>query len=203
MKMTKPRILFATLAVALPGLCLAQVPAGLYVGVSAGQSSTSFESQDYTFGPGASDSQDETDSAYKLFAGYNFNRNWAVEAGYADLGKPSYTTRLFGVTGVATVENTAWFVAGKGTLPVGTALGLFAKLGVTQNKSEATGSVGALSVSGSKTRTEALVGVGAQYSLTRNFGIRAEYEDFGKFGNSNDTGRTKTSLWSVGVTYSF
>ena len=229
--MSNPKYLFAAVVFAVPAMCFAQSKApaqeqaGVYIGGSAGQSSTSFDSNDFGRSTtGVDVSFDKTYPSWKLFVGYNFNRNWAIEGGYSDLGKPvvryagTGVLAPAGLTGQATLKNTSWFFAGKGTLPITDAFGLFAKLGVTRNNSDLAGSIDVanaavrtalvnagfpLSISKSENRTGLLAGVGVEYSLQRNFRIRAEYEDYGKFGNENDTGRTKTNAWSIGMTYAF
>lgn len=190
--------------------------AGAYIGGSLGQSRTSFSASNFSAGSAlVSESQDKTDTAWKAFVGYNFTRNWAVELGYADLGEPEYkysgTGALAGFNGRARVENSAWFLAGKGTLPIANNFAAFGKVGLSRNKSEATASTNSAALdallgtpsSASKSKTRVLWGLGAEYAFNRNIGLRLEYEDFGKFGASNTTGETKTRLWSVGLTYAF
>jgi OOP family OmpA-OmpF porin len=205
---------FAGLAIS--GAAMAQTrPAAtpeqrIYVGASLGQSKIKLDSADFSaagFGA-ATTSTDDTDSAYKLYAGYNFNRVWAIEGGYADLGEATFSMAAPGASGQAKVENHSWFVAGKGTWAVTNQIGVFGKLGLTRNKSELSLTVSPAAAfggaaTGSNTRTNVLWGVGAEYAFNRNVGLRVEYEDFGKFGDQNNTGRSKTNLWSIGVTYAF
>ncbi|MDP2879717.1 MAG: outer membrane beta-barrel protein [Sulfuricella sp.] len=172
-----------------------------YVGGSIGQSMTKFDSSDFTV-PGITTSHEKTKTAYKLFAGYNFNPSFAIEGGYADLGKPSSKFISATETVPQTQKESAWFVAGKGTLPINEQFNLFGKLGLTQNKVSASWSDSTGSGSGSDSRNGVLYGIGAEYNVTKQVGIRLEYEDFGQFG-STATGRTNTSAWSAGMTYKF
>lgn len=61
--------------------------------------------------------------------------------------------------------------------------------------------------SDSNNRSRVLYGVGAEYNVTKQIGIRLEYEDFGTFGSqitpTTGTGRTNTSMWSAGMAYKF
>ncbi|HWR72834.1 MAG TPA: outer membrane beta-barrel protein, partial [Nitrospirota bacterium] len=66
--------------IVLPAAALAQGP-GLYIGAGAGMSEID--------SPGDYADFDDTDTAVKVFMGYAFNKGFALEAGYADLG--SYT----------------------------------------------------------------------------------------------------------------
>jgi OOP family OmpA-OmpF porin len=66
-----------------------------YYGINAGQSNTDTDAAGTTSGllPGVnatSTSTDQKDTAYKLFGGYQFNRNMAVEGGYFNLGHNSF-----------------------------------------------------------------------------------------------------------------
>jgi OOP family OmpA-OmpF porin len=203
---------FAVAVVAASSIAAAQG----YVGASIGQSSTKFNTTDYSLGLATvSESQDKTDSAYKLFVGYDLNKAWAIEGGYVDFGKAKYmyagTGALAGLTGQADIKNSAWFIAGKGTIAINEQFGLFGKLGISSNKSKLSGTTNNAAVNAaagfpmtaSKTRTDLVYGVGAEYSVTKQVALRFEFEDFGKFGNDNDTGRTKASMWSLGLGYKF
>jgi hypothetical protein len=63
--------------------------------------------------------------------------------------------------------------------------------GVTQGTSE------------KKTKSSAYWAVGAQYDLNSRYGVRLEYENFGKLGNEDDTGRAKADLFSVNAVVRF
>ncbi|HEX8987543.1 MAG TPA: outer membrane beta-barrel protein [Rhodocyclaceae bacterium] len=162
-------------AAALAACSLAYAQQQSYVGIGAGESSTDING-------GSS-----RDTSYKLFAGYDFNRNWAVEGAYADLGKPGYPQ--------GDARETAWYVAGKGALPISQQFDLFAKLGATRNKRD---------LGGDNSRTDLLAGIGAEYKFNKQVGLRLEYEDFGKFGdNGNGIGSSRANMWTLGLDYKF
>lgn len=101
---------------------LASAPAfavkpGFYLGASVGGATTEASDADVEF--------DESDTAWKLFAGYHFLQFFAVEAAYRDLGSPSGDILGSNVK----VSPTAFDVAGLVGLPVGPVY-LFGKLGV-------------------------------------------------------------------------
>ena len=54
--------------------------AGFYIGGALGQSSFDVECARTT-------SCDDSDSSWKIFGGYQFNKHFALEFGYADLGE--------------------------------------------------------------------------------------------------------------------
>ena len=185
--------------------------AQVYVGGSIGQSMTKFDNEFRNYDPAVAESSEKTKTAYKVFVGYNVNQYFAVEGGYADLGKPTYKYTESTGTGKSTQKESAWFVAAKGTLPINEQFNVFGKLGLTYNKVKGSwnDSYGQpdSNVSYSNTRSSVLYGIGAEYNVTKQIGIRLEYEDFGNFGNKFDsgdeTGRTKTSMWSAGIAYKF
>jgi len=200
----KKLMVMAAMGLMFAGSAMAQG----YVGGSLGRSMTTFDGTDFEPFPGETHSFEKNKTAYKLFAGYNFNKNFAIEGGYADLGKPAQNVAWVGGSGKGVQKESAWFVAGKGTLPINEQFNLFGKLGLTQNKVKASWSdTDGFSGSDSKSRSGVLYGVGAEYNVSKQIGVRMEYEDFGKFGsqfvNDTGTGRTKTSLWSVGMAYKF
>ena len=97
---------------------LASAPAmatkgGFYIGGSVGGATTEFDEGGQKI--------DESDTAWKLFAGYHFLQFFAVEGGYRDLG----TLESVG----AKVSPTGWDIAGLAGIPLGPVY-LFGKLGV-------------------------------------------------------------------------
>lgn len=193
-------------------------------GISAGQSKSKLNSNDWdandsTTWSGSSNNVDKT--AWKIFGGYEYNKNLAVELGYAHFGSPSKKITGIGVrTGdliSATAKEYAWYLAGKATLPINEQFGIFGKLGATWNKSKlnvvsndaAINAFKGWPYDETKTRTSVLYGVGAEYNFNKQAGIRLEYENFGRFGNRlsspppEGTGRTKVDMWSLGLAYKF
>src|SRR3989304_5933084 len=70
---------------------------GWYGGISVGQSKAKIDDARITSGllgrgfARTSISDDDRDTGYKLFGGYKFNKNFALEGGYFDLGKFGFT----------------------------------------------------------------------------------------------------------------
>lgn len=222
-------IAFAFLASA-SSLALAQArqqqqDAGWYVGLSGGKSNTGFSKQDYSFttvtGASVAESTDSRETAWRALVGYNFDKNWALEGAFSSLGEPKYkySGTIGGLTGTGqtTVNNDAWSLAVKGTLPVNQQFDIFGRLGWSYNRSEANtsytvawpGTLAATSrsFSASKNRSDAVVGVGIEFKPQKNWGIRAEYDNHGRFGNKrntvSDTGRTDSDMWTIGVVVRF
>lgn len=101
--------LFATASVAY---------AGGYFGAGLGQSSADVGQY---YGPSVSVS--DTDTAFKIFGGYEFNENIAIEGGYTYLGEfggsYTYTDGFYLYTDSEMVEAGAFYVAAVATIPLG------------------------------------------------------------------------------------
>lgn len=105
----------------LAGLALfstASNAAGLYLGGGAGI--TNFSDDIEVEDVGDIDLDDD-DTMFKLFGGYRFHPNFAVEGGYRDFGEVG--------DGPFSVETTGWDVSALGIAPIGP-VELFAKGGV-------------------------------------------------------------------------
>lgn len=91
--------------------------AGWYVGASLGQAQVDVDCSGTT-------SCDDKDSTWKIFGGYQINRNFSVEVGYSDLGAVTASTPSFVVPPFVIpaanlkVESTAWELVGIGSLPL-------------------------------------------------------------------------------------
>ena len=206
---------FALLAGIVGAALAAPASAQFYLGAGVGQSSSKFNTTDFGLGSAlVNETQDKSKTAIKIYGGYDFTKNWAIEGGATRLEKPQYRYSGTGALAVGTraqVEETAWHVALKGTASLSEQVGVFGKFGVTRNRSNLelprTGNAAfnallRLPNSAGKSHANALYGAGAEYSATKNIGLRLEYERYGTFGDTN-TGRTKVDLWSLGATYRF
>jgi len=105
-----------------------------------------------------------------------------VELGYNDLGRSRGS------------DIESWSLAATGTFPLNDSWALIGKLGATSNRSNN---------SGSSSRSEALVGVGIAYTISKNVGLRLEYEDFGKFPKNNSGNESNASNLALSVKYAF
>ena len=76
----------------LGGQALAQPAPGWYVGGNVGRATTDFDQRfiGVPAGTVTGINDDDSDTAWKLFGGYQFHRNFAVEGGYFDLGRYDY-----------------------------------------------------------------------------------------------------------------
>lgn len=215
----KKFIAAALLSVAVaPAFAAPTADSGYYLGVSAGSaraksdvSAAQFDADLAGNGITSQSTLDETDTGFKLFAGYQYNKNLAVEFGYVDLGKPielnSVVTAPAAGTVKATIKNNGWNLDVVGIAPIDDAFSVFGKIGLYVSKTtlDVSGSGGgaAAAYSASKTETSPKFGLGANYAFTKNVGARIEWERYNKLGDNNTTGEGDVDLWSFGVVFKF
>lgn len=130
---------------------------------------------------------DDDESAWRVLGGYQVHRNLAVELGYTDLGDMTLGGRP--------VESNAWELVGVGLFPLNEYFSLLGKLGAYYGEAEGGGL--------RETRTDLTYGLGAEYNMNRNLGVRLEwqrYTDFGRgaFGSGGDQ-----DILSLGAIYRF
>jgi OOP family OmpA-OmpF porin len=186
--------------------------AGWYGGLGIGRSSASIDNARITsnlLGSGfatSSISNDDTDTGYKLFAGYKFNRNFALEGGYFDLGRFGFTaTTVPAGTLNGSIKLSGINLDAVGILPINERFSAFGRVGV--NYAEASDSfsgTGAVSVPNSnpsKREANLKFGGGLQYDFNRSLGMRLEAERY----RINDAVGSKgdVDLLSVGLVYRF
>jgi OOP family OmpA-OmpF porin len=195
--------LLAVTALALSSAALAQRrDTGFYIGGSFGQSEFDVDCEGTT-------SCDDSDTAWKIFGGYQINRNFAVEVGYGSLGETKASTPPFfvGPTLIPAadikIEVNAWEVVGVGSLPVADRFSLFGKVGLYGADTDIEVSfAGFGTVTESEDNVDLTFGIGARYDFTRNFGVRAEWQRYsdvkvGDFGDMN------VDVLSVGILFRF
>jgi OmpA-OmpF porin, OOP family len=180
-------------ALAFPAAAQMRTPAmsSFYVGANLGQSKFKLECA-------AGESCDDKDTAFKLFAGYQFHPNFAAEFGYTDLGKAKFSDPL----GSAELKASAWELSALGLFPVMPSLQLFGRLGVYNGKTEFSGDA-----SGSKSKTGVTWGLGGEWDFTRNLGARLEWQRFTKMKANCDGcgGESEGDVdnLSIGIVYRF
>lgn len=192
-----------------------------YASLGQSQSDRKAESDRALTGAGATaftSSMDDTGTAWKIQAGYRFNKNLAIEGGYAKLGEMSYRATITApsaAAGVVKVDTDGWNLDLVGRLPFSDSLSGFAKLGAFAYELDyqcsiisgtySCGTAASRSASG----TSFHYGLGLDYAFAGNWFARAEYEVIADVGDPlNATGTTGTSqedvrMGSVGVGYRF
>ncbi len=130
-------------------------------------------------------------TAFRIGAGYQYKPNLAFETTYASLGSI--------MSGPIAVKFSAIQLAAIVSYPVFDALALTGKLGVASAMTD----IGGINPAGftGVTSLNLTWGLGAQYAVSKQFTVRAQYENLGRFGNSTST--SKGSLLSAGVVMNF
>jgi OOP family OmpA-OmpF porin len=138
---------------------------------------------------------DRRDAGYKLFGGYQFNRNIAVEGGYFDLGK-------FGYTATTLPPGT---LNGEITLPLSERWSAIGRVGANYAQARdhfsGTGAVVVGNPNPSKRQANYKLGLGLQYAFTEALAVRAEAERYrinDAVGNKGDV-----NMFSLGLIYRF
>jgi len=149
----------ATPAMAMDGFDTGSV----YVGAGGGRA----ENKDLN--------NDKDNGAWKAFVGYDFNKVFALEAGYVDLGETS--------AGPIRAESKGPEIVGIVSFPLTDNFGLFAKGGVHRLEVKRT----TLGVFSSTDReTDATYGAGLKFGFNKNVSLRGEWERFEMDNNDND-----------------
>jgi OOP family OmpA-OmpF porin len=210
--------LFAAAAMAASVLSSAPVQAAeptagatWYLGAGAGQSRAKIADSTFTSalsGTGASIatiSRDETETSYKFFMGYQYNPYLAFEGGVFNLGSYTFgaTTAPAGTLNGALKNTVGSNLDVLGTLPLGERFSLLARAGVQSSKTRdlfsATGL--ALAPTPSKNQISYKYGVGAGFDLTKNIGMRADWERY-RVGDGF-SGKMNVDLYTLNLLYKF
>jgi OOP family OmpA-OmpF porin len=188
---------------------------GWYGGISIGQSRARIADdriRSQLLGSGltmTSINDDNRDTGYKLFGGYKFDKNFAVEGGYFNLGKFGFTANT---TPAGALTGTGKFqglnLDAVGILPFTEKFSGFARAGLiyTQAKDTFTGTGGAASIAANnpnpkKSEGNFKFGFGVQYDFTPALGLRGEWERYrinDAVGNKGDI-----DMLLVGLVYTF
>jgi len=185
--------LLALVAVSTPAL---SQDTGWYAGLGIGQSKAKDACTDIV---GPVISCDDTDTAWKIFGGYQFNANFGAELGYTDLGEVSATFAGFGS---ATFKSKGIELLGVGTYPINQQFSVFGKLGFFRwdlDFNDGTGLVGSASESG----TDLTYGFGVKYNFTKNVALRVEWQRYTDVGETNTTGMADVDVLGVSVIIKF
>jgi OOP family OmpA-OmpF porin len=152
---------------------------GAYLGVGLGQTKVKDACEGFT-------TCDDTDTGVKLFGGYQFVPNAAVEIGYVDLGKAKLS--LPG----ASVEFKAhgFDVDFVGTLPLNDQFAVLARVGMFFWKVDVSGT--GLANSSSASGNDLTYGLGLAYDVSKKVSVRFEWQQFKDLGDSSlNLGPTK------------
>ena len=130
-------------------------------------------------------------TAWRILGGYQFNRNFAAELGYHNLGETKASAP--GVD--AKIKATVWELVGVGMWPIANQFGVYGKLGAHHSEAKLDSNVG---VSGKDTGNGLTFGAGLQYDVMPALGLRAEWQRYQKVGELRDELRLAHQACSPG-----
>jgi OOP family OmpA-OmpF porin len=142
----------------------------------------------------------------KIFGGYQFNRNFALEGGYFDLGKFGYTADTVPAgTLTGKLKARGLNLDAVGILPITDKFSAFGRFGVNyadvRDSFAGTGAVRVTNPNPSKRAANVKFGGGLQYAFTDALAVRGEVERYrinDAVGNKGDI-----DMVSIGLVYSF
>ena len=149
---------------------------------------------------------DDRSNGFKVFGGYQLNRNFAIEGGYFDLGKFGYTATTVPqgtLTGDIKLKGLNLDVVG--LLPLSDRFSAFGRVGLNYAQARdtfrGTGAVTVRNPNPSVRDTNLKLGAGLQYAVTDALSVRGEIERY----RVNDAvgNRGHVDMVSVGLVYYF
>jgi OOP family OmpA-OmpF porin len=138
--------------------------------------------QVYVGAGGGESNTDNNKTSWKVYGGYQIDPIWGVELAYNNLNR----------NGGADLENVT--LAGTGTLVLDPNWALLGKVGVAVNHSKDTGF---------SNHSDLLLGAGIAYNMSKNWGLRLEYEDFGKLATNNNAANSNGHNLALSLKYGF
>lgn len=189
--MKKIIITAALLSASIPFLAHAE---GTYLGANIGSakiksSVDGFSSSDHNTGG-------------KIYGGAQLTAPFGVELGYVNFGRSDKNFNAGVNTGSVSVKPSAVYAAATATAPINDRFSVFGKLGVTENRAKINATLNGVANNRTRNHTDALIGVGATYAVSKEVSAVAEYENFGKLAK-DDNANIKGDLLSVGLRYQF
>lgn len=179
---------------------------GWYMGGNVGISTANIDKDKITQNlTNYSYSDDEQDLGYKLFGGYQFNKNFAIEGGYFNLGKFNYSLSTPNGTLNGDIKVMGLNLDAVAILPITEDFSAFARIGANYAQSkDSFNTTGTISISDNSPKENDLnykFGAGLQYSLTEALALRLEAERYrinDAVGNDGDI-----DFFSIGLIYKF
>lgn len=150
---------------------------------------------------------DDRDLAGKIFGGYKFNKYFALEGGYFNLGKFGYTaTTTPAGSLIGNIQVEGLNLDAVGILPITERFSAFGRVGVNyadaKDQFSSTGAVPTpTNPSPDEREFNYKAGLGLQFDLTKQVGLRAEWERYrinDAVGNDGDI-----NMYSLGVVVMF
>ena len=181
---------------------------GAYLGLGLGGSRIESANEDLISGTNLRNTRTLGGLGGRVFAGYNFNRYFGVEAGFAKYADSKYTTTSTVDSSYATLKDTmnAFDLVGKAYLPIADsgfnvyALGGAARVNATQKTT-----IGGDSMTFTQTETahkiRPVYGLGASYDVTEHVTTNLEFSHINGTGKYSAT--PSANLLTLNLAYTF
>jgi OmpA-OmpF porin, OOP family len=191
--------------VAGPAAAQSTDPSGIYLGGSIGRSQYKDHCKNLLI------PCEDQDTAWRLFGGYQFNRNWAVELGYGDYGE-AVASGPVPAGAQATVTRYSYGVdlTGVGSFYMTQRLSGFGRFGVYMARTKLDTefpAFPAFDTHDAKTNSGLTYGAGVAYTLGK-VGLRLEWQRYDNIGpNSNSaagvSGTDEIDIFSLALLFRF
>jgi len=154
---------------------------------------------------------DDSDTGFGLAGGYQLNDHFAMEFAYVDLGSVHYQAAATVSDGVddadaeVGLENSAHgpVISAIGTLPIGERFSVFCRVGLSllnaEGKARITLGGSTQRVGQSSQKTDPMFGLGAEFSVSKNFAIRVTWDRYLDIGTKDIAGDVDADLITLGV----
>ena len=205
-------VALAVLGVMSSASAIADDAPGWYLGGNVGRTRNHFDNGNIVnslAGQGFrvnSNTGDEHDTGYKIFGGYQINRNFAVEGGYFDLGRLRYTFNTVpsgSFNGDSRVRGLNLDLVG--ILPVWDRFSVFGRVGAnyarTRSSFSGTSNIALNNFSTRNNETNIKGGLGLQYAITPALSVRGELERYRISDPIRNRGHI--DMASIGLVYRF
>jgi OOP family OmpA-OmpF porin len=189
--------LFAAGLLGAAASAFAQEEKGRYLGLSVGATRYDALCQ------GSSGACDSGDTGLRVFGGYQFHRNFAVELGIASLGKAPPDAEIQRTARDVEATASALDFLALGIVPVSERVRLYGKLGIYSALVKTTGTssipiIGIpVTVENDQRFHDATFGAGVEFRLTPRFALRGDWQRY------NNLGESALDVASIGALYRF
>ena len=171
-----------------------------WIGVSVGNSRVTNSNDLSGISP---NSTDKSDNAWKIYLGIPFNKNLGLELGYAKLGDQSISGTFKGAPATSRATSTAYLFDLVGNYDFNESFSLLGKAGMHRWGVNSDTTKNGVNATDGADGFDFTYGLGVQYNVSRDVGLRMEWERMNKMGHEGTTGKFDANLITIGVVYKF
>ena len=194
----------ALIAAILSGTtAVAQADESMYAGIGLGYATQKI---DLPHVEGITVSQKKGKLAGKIYAGYQFNENLAVEGAYHYLNKNSLTfVALASPTEKVTAKLSGHLLGLtlNGILPIHEQFSLVGKAGVGLYHARTSSHILEGNDSTKKSKIVPVIGLGGEFKINKDLTLRGEYEYFGKPKLEEDLKMSRLDMFTISLRHTF